>query len=107
MPKPSASYRYLSSLIATLVETGDVEGLQATEHAFRNAGDLTSAERGELRSRIWAPVANLTALGNLAVPELVAMCSAGDRDTCLELDHRGIEPPTIEPGPDPVISVAA
>ena len=95
----------LERLIATATEVGDVEGLQATEQAFRNAGDLTATDHDELRSRIWAAIAKLTALGNLAVADLIEMCHAGDQDACLELDRRGVEPPMLEPdhpGPLPL-----
>ena len=34
--------------------------------------------------------------------ELISRCEAGHQDACAELDRRGVEPPIIETGPDPI-----
>jgi hypothetical protein len=38
---------------------------------------------------------------------LLQMCEDGDDAACRELDRRGVEPPMLPPGLDPVINAAA
>jgi hypothetical protein len=106
VPEPSASFSYLERLIAGAMEAGHDDRLRDLERSL-NAPDLTSTERDDLRTRIWASIAKLAALGNLDVHEHIDLCDGGDRDACLELDRRGIEPPMLELGPPPVIAHAA
>jgi hypothetical protein len=71
------------------------------------AADLTEGERRDLLARVaeeLVVVESARELRDASTEELRVLVDAGDRGACAELNRRGVEPPTLPLGPDPLVA---